>query len=175
MGRIGTEVACRAKGFHMRVLYFARKRREDVEKEMQVEYVTLPELLSSSDFISLHVPLTPETNKMIGAAEFALMKSTAILINTARGQVVDQEALYQALKSKRIAGAAIDVTEIEPVPMDEPLLTLDNLIITPHIGSASVATRSRMALMVAENIIAGLKGEKLPNCVNPEAYRGAVR
>ena len=171
LGRIGTEVARRAKGFHMHVLYHNRTRREDMERELGVEYVTLPELLSRSDFISLHVPLTGDTDKMIGSAEFAMMKPTAILVNTSRGQVVDQKALYEALKSGQITAAAIDVTEAEPIPVDDPLLTLDNLTITPHIGSSSTATRTKMAVMVAENVIAGLQGEMLPNCVNPEAFR----
>ena len=169
LGRIGAEVARRARGFHMQVLYHNRNRREDAERELGVEYVNFSELLSRSDFVSLHVPLTGDTDRMIGSAEFAIMKPTAILVNTSRGQVVDQEALYEALKSGQIAAAAIDVTEFEPIPADDTLLTLDNLVITPHIGSSSVATRTRMAVMVAENIVAGLKGEMLPNCVNPEA------
>ena len=171
LGRIGTEVARRARGFKMRILYHNRNRRRDVEKELGVEYIaTLPELLSRSDFVSLHVPLTEETRKMLGPAEFVMMKPTAILVNTSRGQVVDQKALYEALKSGQIAAAAIDVAETEPMPMDDPLLTLENIIISPHIGSASTATRTKMAVMAAANLIAGLKGEMLPNCVNPEVY-----
>jgi len=171
LGRIGIEVARRAKGFQMHVLYHDKTRREDVEKELGAEYVsTLPELLSRSDFISLHVPLTEETRGMIGSAEFSVMKPTAILVNTARGQVVDQKALYQALKSGEIAYAAIDVAEVEPIPMDDPLLTLENIIITPHKASASKATRTKMSIMAAANLIAGLRGEKLPNCVNPEVF-----
>jgi len=171
LGRIGTEVARRAKGFQMHVLYHTRTRREDVEKELGVEYVTtLSELLSKSDFISLHVPYTEETKGMLGPSEFSMMKPTAIFVNTARGKVVDQIALYKALKSGQIAGAAIDVTELEPLPMDDPLLTLENIIITPHMASASTATRTKIAIMAAANLIAGLQGKMLPNCVNPEAF-----
>lgn len=171
LGRIGAEVARRAKGFQMQVLYHNRNRREDMEKELGLEYVaTLPELLSRSDFICLLVPLTADTRKMIGAAEFSMMKPTSILVNTSRGQVVDQKALYQALKSGQIAAAAIDVSEVEPISMDDPLLTLENIIITPHIASASKATRTKMAIMAAENLIAGLKGEMPPNCANPEVF-----
>lgn len=171
LGRIGTEVARRARGFQMRVLYHSRTRREEVEKELGVEYIAeLPEMLSGSDFISLHVPLTEDTRKMIGPAEFAMMRPTAILVNTSRGHVVDQQALYEALKSGRIAGAAIDVTEAEPIPMDDPLLTLENIIITPYMASASTATRTKIATMAAANLIAGLQGKMLPNCVNPGAF-----
>ncbi|MBI2980312.1 MAG: D-glycerate dehydrogenase [Chloroflexi bacterium] len=172
MGRIGAEMARRGKGFQMHVLYHNRNRRQDIERELGVEYVaTLPELLSRSDFVSLHVPLTEDTRKLIGAAELAMMKPTAILVNTARGQVVDQKALYQALKSGKIAAAGIDVYEVEPVAADDPLLTLDNVVFAPHIGSASLATRTKMAVMAAENLVAGLQGKKLPNCVNPEVYK----
>lgn len=171
LGRIGTEVAKRARGFNMKVLYHdAVRRSEEEERQLGVEYVSeLAELLSASDFISVHVPLLPETRHLIGASEFALMKPTAVLVNTSRGPVVDQKALYEALKSGRIFAAGIDVTEVEPIPADDPLLTLDNVVITPHIASASFSTRKNMALMAAENLLAGLKGETPPNCVNPEA------
>ncbi len=171
MGRIGAAVARRARGFQMRVLYNSRQRREDLEKELGAQYVSLPELLSRSDFVSLHVPLTVETHHLIGAGQLRMMKPTASLINTSRGQVVDQKALYEALRSGRIASAALDVTEVEPIPSDDPLLTLDNIIITPHIGSGSTATRSKMAVMAAENLIAGLKSERLAHYVNPEVAR----
>ena len=173
LGRIGTEVAKRARGFNMKVLYYDRVRRsEDEEKQLDVEYVPdLKEILSVSDFISVHVPLLPETRHLIGAAEFTLMKPTAVFVNTSRGPVVDQKALYEALKAKNIFAAGIDVTEIEPIPTDDPLLTLDNVIITPHIASASFNTRKNMALIAAENLLAGLKGEMPPNCVNPEALK----
>ena len=176
LGRIGIEIARRAKGFQMHVLYHDRIRREDAEKELGVEYVaTLSELLSRSDFISLHVPLVEDTRKTIGPAEFSMMKPTSILVNTSRGPVIDQEALYKALKSGQIAAAAIDVTEVEPIPMADPLLTLENIIITPHIGSASAVTRTKMANMAAANLIAGLRGEMLPNCVNPEVFNRGSR
>jgi glyoxylate reductase len=172
LGRIGAEVAKRAKGFDMEVLYYDLQRRSEAERQLGVEYVSeLPALLSRSDFISLHLPLSPQTYHLIGAAEFNAMKPTAVLINTSRGPVVDQKALYQALKSRQIFAAAIDVTEVEPIPAEDPLLTLDNLIITPHIGSASFTTRTSMATMAAANLIAGLRGQIPPNCVNPEAFR----
>lgn len=172
LGRIGVEIAKRAKGFDMEVLYYDPLRRSEVEKELGVEYISeLSTLLSRSDFISLHLPLCPETHHLIGAAEFAAMKSSAILVNTSRGPIVDQKALYQALKSHQIFAAAIDVTEIEPISPEDPLLTLDNVIIAPHIASASFTTRTSMATMAAANLIAGLRGQIPPNCVNPEAIR----
>jgi len=175
LGRIGIEVARRAKGFQMHVLYHNRARREDVERELGVEYIaTLSELLSRSDFVSLHVPFTEDTKGMIGPAEFSMMKPTSILVNTSRGQVVDQKAFYKALISGQIAAAAIDVTEVEPIPMDDPLLTLENIIIAPHMASASTATRTKIATMAAANLIAGLQGKMLPNCVNPEAFNWAL-
>ena len=174
LGRIGAELAKRAKGFNMKVLYYDEIRRsEEEERQLGVEYVSkLPKLLSGADFISIHVPLLPQTHHLIGAAEFAMMKPTAVFINTSRGPIVDQKALYEALKSGQIFAAAIDVTEVEPISPDDPLLTLDNVIITPHIGSASFTTRKNMALIAAENLLAGLHGETPPNCVNPEALSG---
>ncbi len=174
LGRIGSEVAKRARGFNMKVLYYDIIRRsEEEERQLSVEYIPeLAKLLSSADFISVHVPLLPQTHHLIGAAEFALMKPTAVFINTSRGPVVNQRALYEALKSGQIFAAAIDVTEVEPISPDDPLLTLDNIIITPHIASASFTTRKNMALMAAENLLAGLCGETPPNCVNPEALKG---
>jgi len=171
MGRIGAEVAKRARGFNMKVLYHdIRRLSRRKERQLGVEYVSeLVKLLSGSDFVSLHVPLTNQTRHLIGTDEFAVMKPTAIFINTSRGSVVNQKALYEALKSGQIFAAGLDVTEIEPIPPDDPLLTLDNVIILPHIGSASFATRRNMALMAAENLLAGLRGEVPPNCVNPEA------
>jgi len=174
LGRIGAEVAKRGRGFNMKVLYYDEIRlSEEEERQLGVGYIPeLAKLLSSADFISVHVPLVPQTHHLIGAAQFALMKPTAVFINTSRGPVVDQRALYEALKSGQIFAAAIDVTEVEPIPPDDPLLTLDNIIITPHIASASFTTRKNMALMVAENLLAGLCGQTPPNCVNPEALRG---
>ena len=173
LGRIGIEVAKRAKGFGMKVLYYDQIRRSDEEeKRLGVEYVSeLPTLLSRSDFVSLHLSLSPQTHHLIGAAEFAVMKPTAILVNSSRGSVVDQKALYEALKSRQLFAAAIDVTEIEPISPEDPLLTLDNIIITPHIASASFTTRTNMATMAAANLIAGLYGQIPPNCANPEAIR----
>ena len=174
LGRIGAELAKRAKGFDMKVLYYDEIRRsEEEEKQLGVEYIPeLSTLLSQSDFISLHVSLTPKTHHLFGAAQFALMKPTAILINTSRGPVVDPEALYEALKSRQIFAAAIDVTEVEPIPIEDPLLTLDNIIITPHIASGSIATRTKMATLAVDNLIAGLRGQIPPHCVNPEASKG---
>jgi glyoxylate reductase len=168
LGRIGMEVAKRARGFDMNILYYSRTRKApEEEKRLGLEYVDkMPELLARSDFVSLHVPLTGETHHLIGADEFAMMKPTAIFVNASRGAVVDQSALYNALKTGRILAAAIDVTEVEPIPPDDPLLALDNLVITPHIGSASVPTRTTMALMAADNLLAGLRGQTPPHCVN---------
>ncbi len=171
LGRIGAEMAKRARGFNMRILYHGPHRKsEQLEKELGATYVPeLSDLLSAADFISIHVPLTPSTTGLIGAAEFDMMKKNAVLINTSRGGIVDQKALGQALESGRIFAAGLDVTAVEPIPRDDPLLTLKNVIITPHISSASVKTRTKMAMMAAENLLAGVKGELPPNCVNPEA------
>ncbi len=162
MGGIGREVAKRAKGFDMRVLYNKRQRRPDWEGELGVIYASLDELLAESDFVTLHVPLGPQTRHLIGEHELKRMKPTAILVNIARGPVVDSRALYRALRDGEIAGAALDVTDPEPPPVDDPLLGLDNLLITPHLGSASVQTRTRMAEMAAQNLRAALRGEVMP-------------
>jgi glyoxylate reductase len=169
-GRIGQAVARRAMGFDMRILYHDIVRRQELEGEMGVEYADMESLLGESDFVTLHTILSPETHHLIGERELKLMKETAILINSARGPIVDPRALYRALKEGWIAYAALDVTEPEPIPVDDPLLTLGNLVVAPHIGSASHATRTKMATMAAANLIAGLKGERLPNCINPEVY-----
>ena len=173
LGRIGAEIAKRARGFNMKALYYDEMRRsEEEERQLGLEYIPdLAKLLPRADFISVHVPLLPQTRHLIGPAEFALMKPTAVLINTSRGPVVDQKALYQALKSGQIFSAGLDVTEVEPIPPDDPLLTLDNVIITPHIASGSFTTRKEMSLMAAENVLAGLRGKTPPNCVNPEALK----
>ena len=171
LGRIGLAVAKRAKGFVMKVIYHDLTRQRGVEEKFGLEYVPeLTELLSQSDFVCLHVPLSAETRHLIGANELSSMKPTAILVNTSRGPIIDEEALYQALASHRIFGAALDVTEEEPIANSSPLLKLDNVIITPHIASASYATRKKMAIMATENLIAALKGKIPPNCVNPEAF-----
>ena len=171
-GRIGQAVAKRATGFDMKVLAYCSSRNQ---KSMEshgpmVEYVDWHTVLSHSDFITLHVPLTQETTHFIGAQEFALMKKTAVLVNTSRGPVIDSKALYRALSQGALGYAALDVTDPEPIPPDDPLLTLSNCLIVPHVASASVATRTKMALMAAENLLAGLEGRPLPNCVNPEVY-----
>jgi len=171
LGRIGQAVARRAKGFDMRILYTSRQRCEiELEQSLGMEFVTFEELLRLADFVTIHTPLSPETHHLFGAPQFEQMKRSAILINTSRGAIVDQEALYNALRNGKIATAAVDVTEPEPIPMDSPLLSLDNLIITPHIGSASLQTRQKMADMAIANLIAGLQGERLPDCVNSELY-----
>jgi glyoxylate reductase len=184
-GRIGQAVARRAGGFHMKVLAVRspRQNRESPESSEAmgingeawdmppVGFVDLPTALAQSDFVSLHVPLTFRTQYMIGEPEFQMMKRSSILINTARGAVVDHAALYTALQQEAIGGAALDVTEPEPLPASHPLLTLHNCLVIPHLGSASTATRARMADMAVENVIAGLRGDRLPHCVNPEVYQ----
>ena len=168
LGRIGAEVAKRARGFDMRVLYHNRGRNPDAEARLGCTWVPLDTLLGSADFVVVLTPLTPETRHLISATQLAAMKPTAYLINAARGPVVDSDALYRALCDRRIAGAALDVTDPEPPPADHPLLTLDNCLIVPHVGSASVATRTRMARLAAENVAAFLRGERVPTPVNPE-------
>jgi glyoxylate reductase len=170
MGRIGQALARRARGFDMKVLYYDAVRQAEAEAELGVEYRTLEDLLRESDFVSLHVSLTEETTGLMDARTFARMKPTAILINTSRGPVVEPEALYQALKHGQIAYAALDVTDPEPLPADHKLLTLPNLIVAPHIASATVRSRNLMASRAVENLIAGLRGGRLPYCVNPEVY-----
>jgi glyoxylate reductase len=165
-GRIGQAVAKRAQGFDLRVIYHDPTQKP----AFGATSVELEELLRQSDFISLHVPLTAETHHMINAETLGKMKSNAILVNASRGPVVDPQALYAALKSKHLFAAALDVTEPEPLPADSPLLELDNCLIVPHLGSASRQTRDMMAFLAAQNLIAGLKGERLPNCINPQVY-----
>ena len=167
-GRIGQAVARRAQGFNMRILYYDPFPPQTADLPGQA--VDLETLLRESDFVSVHTPLNEQTRGLIDSRAFALMKANAVLVNTARGPVVDPNALYQALKEKRIFAAALDVTDPEPLPIDSPLLELDNLVVVPHIASASRSTREKMSVMAAENLIAGLSGERLPNCVNPEVY-----
>lgn len=170
-GRIGQAMARRALGFNMKVLYYDSARvPEQVEKELKATYVDLPTLLRESDFVSLHVPLTKETHHLIGEKELRMMKKGAYLINTARGPVVDEKALVKALKEGWIKGAALDVFENEP-EVEPELLKLENVVLAPHIASASYATRSRMSIMAAENIIKALSGEIPPNLVNPEVLQ----
>jgi len=168
LGRIGSAVARRAKGFEMRVIYYDPYRREDIEKQLGIEYREMNEVLREADFISVHVPLMESTRHLISHDQFRLMKKTAVFVNTSRGPVVDQRALAEALQARQIFAAGIDVFEKEPVPADEPLLKLDNAIVAPHIASASVPTRVRMATLAAENLVAVLRGKRPPNPVNPE-------
>ncbi len=170
MGRIGEAVARRARGFNMRVLYSSAHRKPEVEREIGVEYAMLEEMLPVVDFLCLHTALTPDTRGMIGSRQLAMMKPTAILINTARGGVVESAALEYALMSGVIAGAGLDVYDPEPIQADNPLLKMKNVVILPHIGSASKITRRRMAEMTVENMVAGLSGARLPYCVNPAIY-----
>ncbi|NWF70959.1 MAG: D-glycerate dehydrogenase [Chloroflexi bacterium] len=169
MGRIGMAVAQRASGFNMRVIY-VNPRPVEAAAARGWQRRTLEQALAEADFVSLHTPLNAATRYLINAAALARMKPTCVLVNTARGAVVDPAALYEALKDGRIAAAALDVTEPEPLPAAHPLLTLDNCLIVPHIASSSVATRNRMATMAADNLAAGLRGERLPYCANPAVY-----
>lgn len=168
-GRICTAVALRSRGFGMKVLYHDLVENARLKRELAARRVALEELLGESDFISLHVNMTSETRHLIGERELSLMKPTAYIINTSRGAVIDEEALVKALQSGRIAGAGLDVYEDEP-RMKPGLLELDNVVLLPHIGSASIGTRTKMAVMAAENLLAMLKNERAPNCVNPEVY-----
>ncbi len=171
-GRIGTAMARRAKGFNMRILYHdVIPLPIEVEKELGAERVNLENLLRESDFVTVHVPLMKETYHLIDEHKLRLMKKTAYLINNSRGQVVDEKALYKALIEGWIAGAALDVFEEEPTPAGNPLLRLDNVVVAPHISSASHETRSLMSEMVATNLIAFFNGEKPPNLVNPEVMK----
>ena len=166
-GRIGQAVAKRAQGFDMRVIYYDPTS----QPAYGAQPVDLDTLVRESDFVSVHVPLTEKTKHLVNAEFLAKMKPNSILVNTSRGGVVDQVALYGVLKAKRIFAAALDVTDPEPLPTDNPLLELENCLIVPHLGSASQHTRDMMSLLAAQNLIAGLKGERLPNCVNPEVYK----
>jgi len=170
LGRIGAAVAKRAHGFDMRILYHDVVRREDLEHDLGLEFTSLEDLLRRSDFISVHTPLTPQTRHLISTDQFRLMKRTAVLVNTARGPIVDPDALYRALADRQIWGAGLDVFEVEPVPADHPLLRLDNIIVAPHIASASVETRAKMALMAVDNLLAALGGQRPPNFVNPDVW-----
>ncbi len=170
LGKIGAAVARRARGFGMRLLYVNRTARPELEAELGLVRVDKATLLAESDFVSLHVPLNAQTRHWLGRADFAAMKRGALLVNTARGTVVDQAALAEALERGHLGGAALDVTEPEPLPMDSPLLKLPNVLLAPHIASASHATRGRMASMAVDNLLAALDGRRPPHCVNPEIY-----
>jgi glyoxylate reductase len=170
-GRIGQAVARRARGFGMRILYHDPRRVSPaVEAEYGAEYRTLEGILAEADFVTLHVDLRPETRGLINAERLGWMKPAAILVNTSRGPVVDSLALATALRDGTIAAAALDVTDPEPIPVDHPLVGLENCLIVPHIASASRATRGKMASMAAANLLAGVRGERLPTPVNPEVY-----
>lgn len=168
LGRIGKGVAKRAKGFDMRVIYTDVQRADEAtEREYDVMYVDKRTLLRESDFVSLHVPLLPETTHYISHGEFALMKKTATLINASRGPIVDEKALVKALKEGKIAGAGLDVYEKEP-KCERALIGMKNVVLAPHIASASIETRQKMAIIAAQNCIAGLTGQRPPNLLNPE-------
>lgn len=171
MGRIGESLAKRAKGFDMRILYHNRSRKEEAEKTWGIEYADLDSLLRESDFVCVMTPYTEETRNLIGERELSLMKNSAILINTARGGIVNEAALYEALKQNKIWAAGIDVFEQEPVSPDHPLLTLPNVVTLPHIGSASIQTRTRMAELAAANLIQGVMGKPPRNRVNQDVVQ----
>lgn len=170
MGRIGLAMMKRAQGFSMKVIYYDPRRLPEIENDL-VRYGTLSDLLSDSDFVSVHTPLDEKTHHLIGKAELAKMKRTAYLVNTSRGPVVDENALYEALRDKIIAGAALDVFEKEPLDPASPLIKLDNIVLTPHIASASIETRTAMAEMAATNIVSVLTGMEPPNPVNLEVKK----
>lgn len=166
LGRIGEALVKRAKGFDMNILYHNRSRKVEVEDELGIQYVDKETLFKTADFVCVLTPYTPETKNFIGKAELSLMKSTAILINTARGGIVNEEALYEALNNEQIWAAGLDVFEEEPICLDHPLLELPNVVVLPHIGSASKNTRLKMALLAADNLIQGISGESPTNLVN---------
>ncbi|GHS99530.1 D-glycerate dehydrogenase [Synergistales bacterium] len=172
LGQIGQAVARRARGFSMNILYSGNSRKPEAEAEFGAKYVALDELLRESDFVSLHCPLNEKTRELIGERELKSMKKTAILINAARGAVVDQKALFKACSEKWILGAGLDVFEKEPVPLDEPLLNLKNVTTLPHIGSASRASRDGMASCAASNLVFALQGRRPQNLLNPEVWKG---
>lgn len=171
LGRIGSAVAKRAKGFDMNVIYYDVIRSENLEEKLGITFKGLEEVFSEADFVTIHVPLTKETYHMIGQRELSMMKETSYLVNTSRGPVINEEALYTALKEGVIRGAAMDVFEKEPIDPDSPLLGLENAVLTPHIASASVETRTKMAIVAANNLVSVLRGEEPPNLVNPEVRK----
>lgn len=171
MGRIGQAVARRARGFDMTILYHSRQPKPEAEEAYGVKYRSFHDLLAESDIIMLILPLTAETRYMINDEAFAKMKPSALLVNAARGAIVDPQALYRALSSGRIRGAALDVTDPEPIPEDDPLLTLDNCLIVPHVGTSTWETRARMTEISVENLLRGLRGKQLLYCANPEVQK----
>lgn len=172
LGRIGSEMAKRAKGFSMKVMYYDMFRREDLEQSMGIVFADLDTVIREADFLSIHTPLTPETRHLMNAERFKMMKKTAILINSARGPIVDTMALNDALRAGTIAGAGLDVTDPEPIPMDHPLVTAPNCIIAPHIASGSVVTRTKMSEIAAGNIINGICGKPMPAPLNQDKVVG---
>lgn len=175
LGKIGQAVAKRAKGFGMNLVYTNRSPKPEAENALGATRLPLKRLLAESDFVSLHVPLSEDTRGIIGEDELRLMKKSAILINTARGPVVDAEALLEALTEGWIAAAGLDVTDPEPLPAGHPLYELENCLVVPHIGSATHKTRRRMAELACDNLLAGLAGERLVHCANPDVYLSAGR
>jgi len=169
LGRIGSTVARRSRGFNMPLLYHDLRRNEALERELGATYLPFDDVLRRSDFVVLTTSLTPQTRHLIGERELGLMKPTAVIVNISRGPIIDQKALYRALVDKTIWAAGLDVLEVEPPPADEPLLRLDNVVLPPHLGSASIATRIKMAVLAAENCLAGVTGKRPPSLVNPEA------
>ena len=170
-GRIGQAVAKRAAGFGMRVLYHSRTRKIQLEEDLSVEWVPrLDYLLAKSDFVTLHVPLNIQTHHLLSDQQFKSMKRGSFLINTSRGKIVDSKSLKTAISSGILSGVALDVTDPEPLPFDDELLGMDNVLITPHISSASTATVNAMGIMAAHNIIAALSGQKMPSCLNPQVF-----
>lgn len=168
LGAIGQAIAERARGFKMPLRYWSRSRKPEVEAELGIEWRSLPDLLRESDYISISLALSPETRGLIGAEQIALMKPDAVLVNTARGPIVDQDALYEALREGRIGGAALDVFAEEPLPTDHPLLGLDNVVVSPHVGSATVETRTRMTDLAVDNLLAFFRGERPPAGINSD-------
>jgi glyoxylate reductase len=167
LGRIGAAMARRGQGFGMRLLYHSRRRKPELEAALGLQYRPLLGLLAEADFISLHCALTPETRHLLDAAAFARMKPSALVVNTGRGGLIDQPALLDAVRNGRIAGAGLDVTDPEPPPPNDPILSEPRILVTPHIGSASVKARTGMTRVCVENILAVLRGETPPNQVNP--------
>ena len=174
LGRIGIEVARRAKAFNMQVIYYDKMRRLEAEENLGVKYVSLKHLLETSDFVSLHVPLTPETRHLIGERELKMMRKTAYLINTSRGAVVDEKALCRALREGWIAGAGLDVFYEEPVPLDNPLLKMENVVLTPHMATHTIETRQLMVAAVTEDIRRVLSGKPPLNLVPEQRKRDST-
>ena len=168
LGAIGTAVAERARGFKMPLLYWSRTRKPEAEAELGVQWRELDDLMREADYISINLALSEESRGLIGEREIALMKPEGVIVNTARGPIIDQDALYRALVEKRIGGAALDVFEQEPLPTDHPLLALENVVVSPHVGSATFETRARMTDLAVDNLLAFMRGERPPAPVNPE-------